>query len=434
MTTTAHAMRMPAASGIDNPRLLFWTLMPMAALHVALLGYDLRHPDRFLNADRADARLDVIERFGGVWRDGGDVGAFLTGHGIVGDWLPHALLYLAGGQYLVIAVQVLLALFSLLWVRDIGLRLGMEPRRAHAAAVLYGLLPHTLVFPHQLSTEALFVPLVIFAFRYSSGWALGLSMLVRPIVALWPLVHAVLAPAPLRARLAYLAAALVPLLAWMTFVFTQTGDFSMGKSGHDLGTNLYNRAHRMAAPLPAGEKPPLRGPGERRMTLGEYLGFVSQHPGIAAAHSARDIATVTGKSGIERLVLDYLDRFPESRESLQDYSGGWRARLEKEGPVAAVRELLRSNPGPTLVSLAGAALFAVLLAFAAIGAWRWLRDKHPSSEVGRNRLLLILFVLYIVATAQSVDAAQSRHRAPAEFVLCLLALAGWPRKKEPHGR
>ena len=435
MTTTAHALRMPAASGADAPRLLFRTLLPLAALHVAMLGYDLREPERFLNADRAGSRLEVIERFGRLWQENGELGGFLAGHGIAGDWLPHALLYLAGGQYLVIAVQVLLALLSVVWVRDIGLRVGLAPRRAHAAAALYGLLPHTLVFPHQLAAEALFVPLVILSFRFASGGALGAATLVRPITALWPLAHAVLAPGPWRARLGYLAAALVPLLAWMGFVFAQTGELSMGKSGHDLGTNLYHRAHRMAAPLPPDQKPPLRGPGERRMGPGEYLGFVLQHPGLAAAHSLRDLAAVTGKSGIERLVLDYFDLFPASREALQDYSGGWRARLEREGPAAALRGLLRNTPGPTLASLGGAALFTVLLALALLGARAWLLEKGGAPDIRRGRLLLILFVLYIVATAQSVDAAQSRHRAPAEFALCSArARRHGARKKASHGR
>ena len=35
----------------------------------------------------------------------------------------------------------------------------------------------------------------------------------------------------------------------------------------------------------------------------------------------------------------------------------------------------------------------------------------------REWLLLSAFVLYIFATAQAVDAAHSRHRAPAEFAL-----------------
>ena len=55
---------------------------------------------------------------------------------------------------------------------------------------------------------------------------------------------------------------------------------------------------------------------------------------------------------------------------------------------------------------------------AAYGAW-----------VSRHRtLVLTAFALYILATAQLVDAAQSRHRAPAEFALCLLAVAAFQKR------
>lgn len=49
--------------------------------------------------------------------------------------------------------------------------------------------------------------------------------------------------------------------------------------------------------------------------------------------------------------------------------------------------------------------------------------------------MLGAFVLYTIAAAQIMDAVQSRHRAPAEFALSLLAVAGWAalrRKRELH--
>jgi hypothetical protein len=61
-----------------------------------------------------------------------------------------------------------------------------------------------------------------------------------------------------------------------------------------------------------------------------------------------------------------------------------------------------------------------------------------TSRRKREWLLLTLFVLYVAATAQLVDRAQSRHRAPAEFALCLLAAAGWAalraRRQKTDGR
>ena len=83
-----------------------------------------------------------------------------------------------------------------------------------------------------------------------------------------------------------------------------------------------------------------------------------------------------------------------------------------------------------LSSALASVLFTLLMALAAYGA--------VVSLARREWLLLTLFVLYVAATAQVVDAAQSRHRAPAEFALCLLAVAGWralqSRKDKRHVR
>jgi hypothetical protein len=215
--------------------------------------------------------------------------------------------------------------------------------------------------------------------------------------------------------------ALAPLLAWMSFVLVVTGDFSMGRSGHDLGSNLYARMQRMAAALQQAERPAVKPQGQKRVSVAEYLRFVLAHPGAAAAHSARDLVTVTVKSGIERVTLDYLDLFPASRRALQDSDQGWRADLESQGAARTFLRLLRDQPGLALSSAAGSLLFAGFIALAAVGAFSAARGRR------RNRALLLLagFVLYVGVTAQAVDAAQSRHRAPAEFALCVLALAGW---------
>ncbi len=385
---------------------------PLAALHAAMFVYDLRHPERFLNGDRARERIEVIQGFA----QSGDLTAYLASHGIVGDWLPQALLYLAGGQYLVIAVQLILAVLSVLWVRQIARRIGLDERAAAGAAWLYALLPHSLVFPHELATEAIFIPLVILSFRLGAnaggGLALGLATLVRPFTALWPFVVF---------RRNFIALALAPLLLWMSFMFLATGELSMGRSGHDLGNNLYFRMERMGAEQQ-------RPGGQTKATLVEYARFVAAHPLAAAKHSAHDLAVLGGKSGIERVVLDYLDLYPESRRELQNADTGWRSRVESRGVAAALLEVFQEQPGLIVSSALGAVLFLVFAALAAYGALSRIRE--------REWLLLALFVLYVVATSQVVDAAQSRHRAPAEFALSLLAVAGWLalRKRRPGVR
>jgi hypothetical protein len=408
-----------------QPSATWRLLLPFALIHAAMLGYDAAHPGRFLNADRADERIKFIVGLPDAFASG-QTAAYIVGHGVPGDWLPQGLIYLAAGQTTLIVVQVALALLSIVWVRDIGRRAGLGEQGATLAAALYALLPHALVFPHQLASEALFVPLVILAFRasgrnagFASGLAIGVATLVRPLTLLWPVVQSAVLPLSTRGRTRLLIAAFAPVLGWMGFQFVQSGEFSMGHSSHDLGRNLYERVGRMAAALPEEERLAARPAGERSLLLREYLAFVIAHPVLAAVHSGRDVAALSVKSGIERLTLDYLDLFPQGRRELQDASGGWRARVERLGFAGALKELGGRAPLLTVTSAVAALLFLLFMLLAAVGAWSCLKQRDA------DRLRLALFVVYIFITAQAVDAAQSRHRAPAEFALCLLAVAGW---------
>src|SRR5690242_9088977 len=120
----------PAAAP-DARRHALSLLVAFAALHAAMLAYDRLHPDRFLNADRAQERIAVIRGFIEAWSNGSVV-PFLASHGIPGDWLPQALAYMAGGPSLVIAIQMALALLSILAVQRLGLAVGLGTRAAAA--------------------------------------------------------------------------------------------------------------------------------------------------------------------------------------------------------------------------------------------------------------------------------------------------------------
>jgi len=431
----------PSAAAPDARRYAISLLVVFAALHAAMFAYDRLHPDRFLNADRAQERIGAIQGFIEAWNNGGVV-PFLASHGIPGDWLPQALAYMAGGQSLVIAIQIALALLSILAVQRLGHAVGLGSRAAAAGAALYGLLPHTLVFPHQLAAEAIFDPLVVLSFSWAlgarSGLALGAATLVRPVTLAWPVIHAGAAPGPRRAKAAYLLWALAPLLLWMCFILLATGELSMGRSSHDLGHNLYARIQRMSASLPQAERPAPRPAGHTSVGVAEYLRFVARHPVAAAGHSVRDVVALTAKSGIERLTLDYLDLFPRARSAIQDSDAGWRVQLEKHGLKAAALQLYAEQPGLVLVSGLAAVFFLAFMFLALAGAWGWAREAYaprpPNDPRRALRLLMIGFVAYIFLTAQVVDAAQSRHRAPAEFALCVLAVAGYLRLRRTNPR
>lgn len=462
-TTTTSAATHVQARGQDalTGQWPLRALLAVLALHLLMGLYDAAHPEVWLNADRAVTRWQDVQAFIAAW-DAGGVLHFLAVSGNPGDYLIHVVLYLIGGKGAVIAGQVALALASGLAVFRIGRLLGLSARGSEVATAVYLLLPHSLVFPHQLSTEAWHTPLVVIAtwsliavlerpdargLGLASGLLHGLAILVRPVTLLLPLLLLALGGRQLQGRRGrrlaalYLAGAFLPVLAWFAFVASQGGGFGFGPSSRDLGHNLYARVLRISHTLPEAEaekvqRTYLNGPVRKVLPLGDYVDFAAAYPAAVLKHSARDTAMFVVKSGLERIPIDYLEVNRESRAELQDDRSGWRFVMETQGVGQALGYLWRSQ-GPVLAtSLVGAVLMLLLFGLALLGGVIGLKGvnglgpaarQQGLAELALSRLtagMLVAVVLYILLLSQAVDAVQSRHRAPAEFALVLLAASG----------
>lgn len=429
-------------------RAVYWVLAYAACLHLALFAYDWIRADTFLRADRANERLAVIQSFMAAWPNGSDLLELLRTNGIVGDYLFHLLVYAVGGQYGVISFQVALMLYSLFALYRLALMLTASPRLALVATLLYLHLPHTLVLPHQLTTEALFIPAIVistyFTARYMldsrhfrdlalSGLLLGIAALVRPIAILWPIIVAgaciIIAREHVSARhiTGFIAIALLPIGVWVLTNFALSGQPTLGASRHDLGHNLYGRVSRIAASLPTPEANQIRqsylaSSEDRSLGLASYLRFISEYPAGYSGQLLRDAGVFALKSGMERVVIDYVEAPGDVRDTLQEEGGGWRSRLERTGPVGLLRWLIKEHPTILIPSAIGAACFAALWLGAMYGIFRlvsqWRRLRRPVRSVW---VIVALFPVYLFMVSQVVDAMQSRHRAPAEFAICLFA-------------
>src|SRR5579863_5870707 len=253
-----------AAAARDDERgnrWLYWLLICFGAVHGLLLALDARYPSAFLRGDRADSRMAAIEglRHLGGWHA---IVAYLGTHGNIGDYAPQAVLYLAGGKLTLVISQIGLMLLSGVCVFRLARLCELSARASCLATALYLGSPHSLVLPHQLCSEGLFVPLVAIstwatseAVRRSnrlalscSGLLVGITTLIRPVILLWPVVVTL----GLRrhggraAPQVFAAAAYVPIIAWMAFVWQETGTPGMGESDHSLALNLHDRVEAIA--------------------------------------------------------------------------------------------------------------------------------------------------------------------------------------------
>lgn len=424
---------------------LKWVLVSAFLLHLAMFAYDLSHPDVFLNADRSASRFAAIQGLQEAWVNG-STASYLASHGIVGDYLFQALIIGRAGNSGLILVQISLALAAGYAVFRLGQLLGLSDRLATLACAIYLLFPHTLLFPHQLAAEGLYTPLLAislwlaaeFVFKphwqllLAGGLLLGMASLIRPITLLWPvLVGIFLARAcQKRAGLAYLLISLLPLLLWMSFIGLQTGSFGMGKSEHDVGHNLYQRVWRISETLPAAEAEAVHrqylNQGDKgSLGVPAYLQFGLSYPAPFLKHAARDTVIFVAKSGVERIPIDYFEMNAEARSHLQDAGSGWRSHLEQEGVLSTIRLLWQTQGMVLIISLLGSLLMLGVMAAALTGCWQLLSRTSGLSPVqGFVAAQLICLPIYILIFSQVVDALQSRHRAPAEAALVLLAVLG----------
>lgn len=422
-------------------RPLLVVLAFFAMLNAGLFALDAYRPATFLRADRALERLQNIQAVinGATWKE---IGAYIGHHGILGDYAAHALLYAAGGRLAVIAFQVALLLVAGIGVYRLARILGLSRRYGSFAAGLYLAMPHSIVFAHQLVTEALHVPLLVIStwvlcegtlrgrlsLIVASGLLLGVTTLIRPITLLWPLfILLIVAAHRWRVGALFAGMAYLPIALWMAFVHLHTGAYGLGESDHSLDRNLYMRVVAIAATMPAAERARvereyLTDGDQGRMAPLQYLGFGLQHPWPFARHILRDGAVFLGKSGVERITVDYFTQ-GDQFEALRDSNDGWRRRLDRDGPVAMLKWAWQTVGVVLIVSLFGAACLVLLIGLAVTGATLLIRGRRRAGSATYRLLaaLLIGLPLYTFTFSLVVNAVQSRQRAPTEFALILLA-------------
>jgi hypothetical protein len=424
---------------------LLWIFL---GIHAAMVAYDATHPGIFLNADRAPARTEAIQ---GLYEAAaqGKTTLYLTQHGIVGDYAPQAIIMAVSGAMGLILVQVMLMLLAGYAVFRLGLLLRLSTKLTALACGIYLAMPHSLVFPHQLISEALSIPLLVISIwliaefvakpqwglLITSGLLVGLANLIRPISLLWPVLVALFLWRTYRAKsgLEYLAVAMLPIFIWIGFLGVQTGKFELGESAHDMVHNLYQRVWRISKTLPPEEAAQARAEfldqGETgKLSVFEYLKFGLHYPLPFLQQAARDTLIFVAKSGIERIPIDYFEFNREVRKEMQDARSGWQSHFEKEGVIAALRYLLRIQGLTLLISLAGSLVMILLMGLAISGAWHLLSEYSGQLLSQRfTAMLLICLPLYILIFSQVIEFVQSRHRAPAEAALVLLAVLGGER-------
>jgi 4-amino-4-deoxy-L-arabinose transferase-like glycosyltransferase len=423
-------------------------------LHGGLFLYDLTHPQAFLNTDHGSRRLRFIEGMLDSSDSVAELQDFVTSHWIIGDYAFQGVVYAAVGHYGLILFQIAVTILSIYCVYGIALLLSESRKLALVTALVYMLLPHTLVYPHLLSSEAMFVPLVVFSFFFMAhyllgqqrslalvlaGLMIGLATIVRPVSLFWPVMALAIAVITLRSRFrighwsGFLLVSVLPLLLWMLFMLSSTGEFSMGKGSASLGSNLYTTVEFISETLPPAERARVQEQyvtygvrdGREKMGIGQYLRFATEYPVPYLEHQGRAALMFFAKSGINKLTKSYLQVSPQAFSEIDDNETriSWRARLEQEGLVNAFVYYYQRYAFLVITASVAGALFAALVVVAIYGAvvlaGQYWRERYSIYRFCMYSLL-VAFPCYIFLASLSSQRLQSRHRAPAEFAIAIL--------------
>lgn len=420
-------------------------------IHALLAIWDYHHPDVFMSADRASTRMISIEKLLSAASSSSDIfSQTLSNHGIIGDYLFHAILFAFGGKALIISGQLFLGIVSIIFIFLLTLVLTKRKDMSVAAALIYLHLPYSLIYPHVLCSEAIFSPLIIlslgtlafFKMTNDNIWMLclsalliGTSALIRPIALLWPIViisvGLIFNQLKYGYSLFYLIFAFTPMLFWVVIMQIVSGDISMGRSGHDLNHNLYGRVKYISRTLSKKESDSIRKniletrkhPNELTMT--GYISFVVKYPFASAKHYLNDLIAFTAKSGVEAIIFDYLQLESEFRKTLRDGNTSWRRSMDKNGIFYVINEMFWNKPSVIMATIVGTVSLLSLWFLYIYGIWRTIKVRS-----NLNPFLSYLFVLlallppYVFATSTLCMNIQSRHRSPVEFCIVILGTVG----------
>ena len=417
---------------------LTWVLVIISLLHAALLFHDLADPEAFLRGDRSYDRLGKTSyvfdaQIRADWVDQPtlrpkppDLAGRMVEVGPPGDYLVAGALLRSVGQFPLIVIQTLLTIGAAALVYAIGRCLRLSPQIAAIGALIFSLLPGTIVQAHLFVAEAWAIPslaLAIWATLQlsirgpSTRWlllALGawsLAVLFRTQFAYLPfaLVAVLCWQHRRQARvwmLPLLLGACLPFFAWNAYTDAKSDAIDrQGVSITEIGYHLRKRLDRVQ--WISGEPLPESIRHRSGVTLIEFIEVVGQRPGAYLRTVLSDNADYLLNPGTVYLSR-YLGVIPEIYKQQ-----GWGVLRDRGGVWGTVAFLFQTTPLFALLFTihAGLSFLAIVVGCGGLLFWG-LRGRAPVW----TRVLVLGVVAYNILIIQLAYQSRWSLRQPNEVI------------------
>ncbi len=413
-------------------------LLFIIILHSFLLMFDFSNPSSFLAGDRASSRLNTINVFIHNVHDYDSFIYLLSQNGIIGDYFFHMIIYFLFGQYGVIIIQLLLAFVSYILLYKIAYTISQSQKTSCVTLFIYAILPTTMMTPHLLVSEALFNPLIVFAFYFLtiyfysenmefkviifSGLCMGVAIVIRPILMFFPIVVAIIIifsrlfkRQVLKTVTVFLFTSFSLIFLWSTFNYLYFNKFTIGSSSHSMAYNLGGRIAKMEKRFEQFRKLP---ENEQSITFATFLFSVMADPIAYAKSLQSDYINFFGNSGINSFLTNYL-KIVSGERGKDGSTLGLKSILDETGIWHTFTYLYRNYRQLFFINITSLIFFVGFYALILFGGFRFIRNVQPSVV-----WLYLTFLLYITVLSQIVLTVRTGHRSPIEpFMSILMGLS-----------
>lgn len=349
-----------------------------------------------------------------------------------GDYLIQGVVYHAGGRPLVVALQLLLTALGCLAVFGILRLMALPPGWCLAGTAVYITLPGTILQPHTLMVEGLFIPgllvMVYGVLRVLRGnWrprhlvmataGLGFAIAVRaqffPLaLALVPLLWVALrGQGRPRAWALLPLLATTPLLLWVGLSLAHSGTASIAPAGAGLGYHWNQRLERMQqhADFDYPQQDDLYEP----VPTGDFLALVADHPVAYAKTLLSDNMNMFFNPGDMQLLKQI---------GLGEPPPSWKTFLAARdaGGIPEVLRVLAGWSMPfTVFFILHAGLWTLMAMAAGWQALQWMATPRRDTLV---KVLLLGYLAYNLAIVQLAGTSRWGLRQPVEALVVVMAL------------
>jgi 4-amino-4-deoxy-L-arabinose transferase-like glycosyltransferase len=428
----------------------FWIIATLfVVIHGGLFIHGILDPEALMKGDRAGGRLKSIlyvfdgEDTRGIVQGGatevtGSHNSSFLGRmvesGDPGDYIFQGLLLTRGGVYSLIALQLLLSFLASIAVFYLAMILGLPAQLALIATILYMLLPGSLISPHQLSSEALYNPLVVIGFVFlikhveerSRGLVLtigiallALAILVRPQLLLYPFLLILIlrifdAPNWRRKATEILLICFILPIAWGLFVHGKTGDYNLGGINYGRGFFFNRTAERMA--LVGGFEIESSHSAETKMSLGRFSRYVLDHPVAFVQLKSMDFLNVILNPGTYSLAVHHLGFWTPAGDT-----SFWVVVRDQEGLSGTMAEIFRRGRGFFTMIVGGVIAWGLVLIGAVVGGIVFWRDARSTTA---TKAILFSCLFYGLLVVLISNTPRWGHRTPIEFLIVILFVLG----------